>query len=583
MRYLALFLLPLVLTATWLVLTPQKEVEQTLFELAFRVGIVTTASGGAPPDGKTSSTEALYSTANFEDDYFLSCSGMSALPPQHNYPTYEGIVGLIERGWNGDTYDLQTPHRDQPGWNLSTFAVDVDTASYSNVRRFLNEGQLPPPHAVRVEEMVNYFRYNYPQPEGAPLSLTTELVPCPWKPERSLLRVGLQAAQASHQPGRNIVMLVDVSSSMDTSDRLPLLKRALTRMAGEFGERDRLALVTYAGTSKVVLDPTPGHHTPTINEAIECMAAHGGTNGSSGLLAAYELAREHYQEDGINRVLLATDGDFNLGLSSHADMLSLIRAQRESGIGLTVLGVGRGNLNDHMMEQLADQGDGHYAYLDSDQEAHRVLLEQASSTFILAAEEVKVQLKFDPARVKQYRQIGYENRALSAEQFEDERADAGEMGAGHQVTALYEVELAGNDGELGEVRVRYRRPGETVTEELSQPIISQRREGSDIQFAAAVAETALALRGHTRASLQGAEQTLVQYDSEPVYPRCSGIADLVKQVRQGKLPMVRDRAINDSRHEFRHLLKRAIQLKDQLASSAGGESVYWRVEPTSST
>ncbi len=363
---------------------------------------------------------------------------------------------------NTERYARVRPHRftrtaDEP---LSTFGADVDTASYANVRRFLSTGQLPPSNAVRVEEFVNYFRFPYAEPRGPhPIALTTEVGDAPWAPGHKLVLIGARARASSRREieGRNIVLLIDVSGSMAPADKLPLIKSALAMFVDTLEPDDRLAIVTYAGTTGVALASTPARERDVIQRAIARLSAGGSTNGGQGLMLAYEIARRAFVRGGVNRVILATDGDFNVGIVNQRDLLRLIEHERESGVFLSVFGVGTGNLQDSTMELLADHGNGQYAYLDSLQEARRVLIREGNSTLETVAKDVKFQVEFNPALVAAWRQIGYENRALAAEDFNDDRKDAGEMGAGHTVTALYEIVPVGvaiDDGPSGDDRPR---------------------------------------------------------------------------------------------------------------------------------
>jgi Ca-activated chloride channel homolog len=331
---------------------------------------------------------------------------------------------------------------------LSTFGADVDTASYTNVRRFLSRGQLPPRDAVRVEELINYFRFGYAAPQGRlPLSLRTEVGDCPWDAEHQLVLIGARARSSSPREieGRNITLLLDVSGSMAPADRLPMIKTALGMFVDTLRPDDRLAIVTYAGTSGVALPSTPVRQRETIQRAIASLSAGGSTNGAQGLVLAYRIARQSFIPGGVNRVILATDGDFNVGVTSQQELLRLIQRERESGVFLSVFGVGTGNLKDSTMEMLADRGNGHYAYLDSFQEARRMLVREADGTLETVAKDVKFQVEFNPATISSWKLIGYENRALSAEDFNDDQKDGGEMGAGHTVTVLYEVVPVGRD------------------------------------------------------------------------------------------------------------------------------------------
>ena len=410
---------------------------------------------------------------------------------------------------------------------LSTFALDVDNASYSNVRRFLNEGQLPPRDAVRVEEMLNYFRYSYAAPpvgSADPVRISTELAQCPWNPAHQLARIGVQArrVETAQLPPANLVFLVDVSGSMDEADKLPLVQAGLKLLVKQLRPQDHVALVAYAGAAGLVLPPTPGSQSGTILDAIDRLQAGGSTAGGAGLRLAYSTARQSFKKEGNNRVILATDGDFNVGESSDAAMEQLIVDQRESGVFLTVLGCGRGNLRDSRMETLADKGNGNYAYLDNLDEAGRVLVAQFGGTLFTIAKDVKLQVEFNPARVANYRLVGYENRLLAAEDFNNNRKDAGELGAGHTVTALYEIVPVGSAQPLIDqlkyqparpttatmqqfitndvltVKLRYKEPQGSTSQLLAQPLVGTAapiaNASADFRFAAAVAQFGMLLR-----------------------------------------------------------------------------------------
>jgi secreted protein with Ig-like and vWFA domain len=341
---------------------------------------------------------------------------------------------------------------DQP---LSTFSIDVDTASYANVRRFLTAGQRPPRDAVRIEELVNYFRYDYPQPKGdEPFSVTVDAAACPWREGHRLVRVGLQGRDVARdaRPAGNLVFLVDVSGSMDEPDKLPLVQRALLMLVDELTENDRVAIVTYAGNAGLVLPSTSGDQKQKIRGAIEALRAGGSTHGSAGINLAYEQAAERFIQGGANRVILCTDGDLNVGVTSDSALVDLIKQKAAGGTFLTVLGFGTGNLQDEKMEKLADNGNGVYAYIDGVREARKVLVEQLTGSTIAIAKDVKIQVEFNPAQVASYRLLGYENRVLAAEDFRDDKKDAGEIGAGHTVTALYEIVLVGDRGEEAAAR-----------------------------------------------------------------------------------------------------------------------------------
>jgi len=406
---------------------------------------------------------------------------------------------------------------------VSTFSVDVDTGAYANVRRFLRSGALPREDAVRVEEMINYFDYAYAPPASrdVPFSVHTEIAPTPWNGRTHLLRIGLQGWRPEGAlPPSNLVFLVDVSGSMQSQDKLPLVKSSLKMLARQLGARDRISLVVYAGASGVVLEPTPGDQQARILGAIERLEAGGSTNGGDGIRLAYAMAEQAYVRDGINRVLLATDGDFNVGTVDFEQLKDLVEGKRKTGVALSTLGFGTGNYNDHLMEQLADAGNGNYTYVDGLQEARRALVQSRAATLQTIAKDVKIQVEFNPAAVAEYRLIGYENRALNREDFNNDRVDAGDIGAGHSVTALYEIALAGagaqrmdplrysaerrisaDVAELAFLRLRYKAPDGDVSRLIERPIAmgGARHRLADasesFRFAAAVAAFGQVLRG----------------------------------------------------------------------------------------
>jgi Ca-activated chloride channel family protein len=403
---------------------------------------------------------------------------------------------------------------------VSTFSVDVDTGSYANVRRFLNQGSLPPDGAVRLEEMVNYFPYHYALPtDGSPFGVTTEVAATPWNPHTQLLRIGIKAsdrAVADLAPA-NLVFLVDVSGSMDRREGLPLVQSTLKLLVDQLRDQDRVSLVVYAGESRVVLKPTSGRDKAKIRNAIDQLTAGGSTAGASGIELAYQMAREGFIDKGINRILLATDGDFNVGVSDFDSLKQMAARQRKSGVSLTTLGFGVDNYNEHLMEQLADAGDGNYAYIDNLREARKVLVDQLSSTLAVVARDVKVQVEFNPAQVSEYRLLGYENRALKREDFNNDNVDAGEIGAGHTVTALYEIVPKGQKGwleplryatapaaegksdELAMLRVRYKLATGGDSRLIERPIRHETTQASDdLRFSAAVAAFAQQLKGDGR-------------------------------------------------------------------------------------
>jgi Ca-activated chloride channel family protein len=413
---------------------------------------------------------------------------------------------------------------------VSTFSIDVDTGSYTNIRRMLNHGSLPPVDAVRVEEMINYFDYAYEAPDinEAPFSIQTELAMSPWSKDHALLRVGLKGYEPiqEQRPASNLVFLLDVSGSMNSPDKLPLLKKSLLLLSKQLKASDKVAIVVYAGASGVVLEPTEGNQTLKIEQALENLSAGGSTNGQAGIQMAYQLAKKSYDPSGINRVILATDGDFNVGTSDLDSLKKLIEQKREEGISLTTLGFGTGNYNDELMEQLANVGNGNYAYIDDLNEARKVLVEELSSTLMTIAKDVKIQVEFNPALVKEYRLLGYENRALAREDFNNDKVDAGEIGAGHTVTALYELVLQGSDGqrvdplryqdepktnvktklidqaanELAFIKFRYKALNETKSKLIARPIIlptqitAFEQASEDFRFSATVAEFGEVLR-----------------------------------------------------------------------------------------
>jgi Ca-activated chloride channel family protein len=325
---------------------------------------------------------------------------------------------------------------------LSTFSIDVDAASYSNMRRFLMQNALPPKDAIRIEEMINYFRYDYPQPEnGHPFSITTELGACPWNKKHKLVHIGLQGikVETKNLPASNLVFLLDVSGSMNSPNKLPLLKTAFKMLVKNLRKEDKVSIVVYAGAAGLVLPPTQGTDKNRIIQALESLQAGGSTAGGAGIRLAYETAKKNYLRNGNNRVVLATDGDFNVGVSSEGNLVRLIEEKRKQGIFLTVLGFGMGNYKDSKMEKLADKGNGNYAYIDNVMEAKKVLVEEMGGTLLTIAKDVKLQIEFNPAKIQAYRLIGYENRVLADEDFNDDKKDAGELGVGHSVTALYEI------------------------------------------------------------------------------------------------------------------------------------------------
>jgi Ca-activated chloride channel family protein len=382
---------------------------------------------------------------------------------------------------------------------LSTFAADVDTAAYSNLRRFLAEGHLPPAEAIRVEEIVNAQGYRDPAPEGGePFAITTELGRCPWQREHLLLRIGLRTRpiETAKVPPCNLVFLIDVSGSMNHPAKLPLVIRSMALLVGQLRPQDRIAIVTYASGVHEPLPAATGADQARILEVLTNLRAGGSTNGEGGIQRAYELARQHRVAEGCNRVLLATDCDFNVGISDADELEKFIAARKDDGVFLTVLGVGTGNLKDDRLERLADKGNGVYAYLDSLTEARRVLVEQFGASMMTVAKDVKLQLEFDPVQVAGWRQIGYENRQLTAQEFRDDQKDAGELGAGHAMTALYELTPAGGPkgpSPIATLRVRYKPPLANEARELSRQVASAVVERSSRDFRVATVAAALGM------------------------------------------------------------------------------------------
>jgi Ca-activated chloride channel homolog len=421
---------------------------------------------------------------------------------------------------------------------VSTFSASVDTGSYANVRRFLNRGALPPRDAVRVEELVNYFGYDYAAPAAnaaTPFAVDARLVASPWNAERGLLRIAVKGQDLAKQslPPANLVFLVDVSGSMNPQDRLPLVRSALHLLTKQLRPQDRVAIVSYASGTRVVLEATPGDKKDAIHAAIDTLSAGGGTYGEAGIRLAYAQARAGFIDEGINRVLLATDGDLNIGVTSADELKTLVQGERKRGVSLTALGVGDSNYNEALMKKLADVGDGSYHYLDTLQEAHKVLVNEMTSTLAVIAQDLKLQIEFNPALVQEYRLIGYELNNLKREQFNDDKVDAGDIGAGHTVTALYEIIPTGAKGtvdplrygegkdakptdphtkELAWLKLRYKPPGQAESRLVQLPITKTAawpaldKADADLRFAVAVAAWGQWLRGGTQIGDYGPKQ-----------------------------------------------------------------------------
>ncbi|KFN41118.1 vWA domain-containing protein [Arenimonas oryziterrae] len=447
-------------------------------------------------------------------------SPMSMPPPP---PGIGGIVGYAAPA-NTEHY---AEHQDNPTQlvaenSVSTFSIDVDTGSYSNVRRMLMSGQRPPADAVRAEEMINYFDYGYAGPASrtTPFRVSTEIAPAPWNAKHQLLQIGIQGYDVDRAeiPASNLVFLIDTSGSMQSEDKLPLLKQSFAELVKQLRPQDRVSIVVYAGSAGLILPPTTGDQKQTILAALDRLEAGGSTNGGEGLQLAYAMAKQGFMRNGVNRVILATDGDFNVGTVDQKALETMISDQRASGVALTTLGFGTGNYNDAMAEQLADLGNGNHAYIDTLNEGKKVLVEEMSSTMLTIAQDVKIQVEFNPAVVAEYRLIGYENRALRREDFNNDKVDAGEIGAGHDVTALYEITLVGSGGdsvdplrygrntaaaagkadEIALLRLRYKQPGADSSRLIETPLSKrqiQTQASARLRWAAAVAAYADLLRG----------------------------------------------------------------------------------------
>ena len=459
----------------------------------------------------------------------------------HNeYYTSPAPVGGENMGeFNMEEHDriTENEYNDPTRAPYSTFSIDVDAAAYANMRRFINQGQMPPQDAIRTEELVNYFKYDYAQPRSQhPFSVYTEVADCPWAPGHQLMHIGLQgkAVATDNLPPSNLVFLIDVSGSMNDYNKLPLLKQSLSMLVEELRPEDRVAMVVYAGASGLVLPSTPGDEKMKILKALDKLEAGGGTAGEAGIKLAYATAAEHFIPDGNNRVILATDGDFNIGESSDAALERLIEAKRETGIFLTVLGFGMGNYKDSKMQVLADKGNGNHAYIDSPLEAKKVLVNEFGGTLFTIAKDVKLQVEFNPEAVKGYRLIGYENRLLQDEDFNDDQKDAGEMGSGHTVTALYEIIPAGSEedirnvdapryqremqstragkasGELAHIKIRYKAPDGNESQLFDHTVDGASRSvaSADFRWSAAVCEFSLLLRDSKFKSAANYEQVL---------------------------------------------------------------------------
>lgn len=461
----------------------------------------------------TDSNSSYLMPANKAEDLkrgLITGDSIDALPGELNTEDYDHII--------------ENKFLTALGEPLSTFSIDVDEAAYSNVRRFLTDGSMPPAGAVRIEEMINYFDYEYPQPgNDEPFTVNTEIAGCPWNPNHRLIHIGLQGKEipVDNLPPSNMVFLVDVSGSMDEPNKLPLVQESLNMLVDQLRENDRVAIVVYAGSAGLVLPSTNGMDKSKIKDAINNLRAGGSTAGGAGIELAYKIAAGNFIKNGNNRVILATDGDFNVGASSDDELIRLIEEKRKTGIYLSVLGYGTGNYMDNKMQQLADKGNGNHSYVDNSNEAKKVLVSEFGSTLFTIAKDVKIQVEFNPAKVQAYRLIGYENRVMAAEDFADDKKDAGELGSGHTVTALYEIIPAGikddfvkpvsdlkyqvaekkhvsNTNEIMNIQLRYKNPAQDKSQLIIHPVIDNNLSidatSDNFRFSAAVAEFGMLLR-----------------------------------------------------------------------------------------
>ena len=551
----------------------RKEIIAVLLSITLLVGTLTgcgksTSDTATSAAGITENTEAKAWTEEAATEEEKTVKGESYLDGCYDYdPDFTRKENSEEYSeWEEKGYSsvMKEP--------VSTFSADVDTASYSNLRRLIREGysidELPE-NAVRIEEMLNYFTYDYREPEGSePFGVTAKMGKCPWNEEAELVMLGLKTEDIDYEdaPASNLVFLLDVSGSMYADDKLPLLQEAFCLLADNLTEKDRVSIVTYAGNDTIVLEGVSGDKTRTIKKALMGLEAGGGTHGSKGIETAYALAEDNFIMGGNNRVILATDGDLNIGLASEEELEELITEKKESGIFLSVLGFGTGNIKDNKMETLADKGNGNYAYIDSLREANKVLVEEMSATLLTICKDVKLQVEFNPAVVSEYRLIGYENRALNKEDFDDDTKDAGEIGAGHSVTALYEVilkeplsglsdedindlkysdeyrkeqgkdslESSATEKEWFTLSIRYKKPAENESSLLTYPIGFEsymENPDDDFRFAGAVAEFGL-LASHSEnpegASVKNVKKVLKSIDLDDEYKE--EFLELVKEV-----------------------------------------------------
>lgn len=498
-----------------------RKIFSSLLSVCMVVVMIVALVGCAKSENSTQDISAASQTKSDGNSYKTEYTMKSSKEMVEDCAEYEIMNELFAEEFNTEEYSGITENNFKAVKNypMSTFSVDVDTASYSNVRRMINSNGEVVPDAVRIEEMINYFKYDYESPMGdVPFSVNTEISDCPWNKDAKLLLIGLQAKDIdlTDRPSSNLVFLLDVSGSMYSDDKLPLMQKAFIMLTENLNENDRISIVTYAGMESVVLEGVKGDETMKIVTAIEELSAGGSTAGAAGILKAYELAEEYYIEDGNNRIILATDGDLNVGVTSEGELKRLVEKERKKGVFLSVLGFGTGNIKDNKMETLADNGNGNYAYIDSILEAKKVLVEEMGGTLFTVAKDVKLQVEFNPAYIKGYRLIGYEYRLLNTEDFDDDTKDAGEIGAGHRVTALYEIAQTTSEQEIAEsdlkyqsdkelvdsnewltVNIRYKEPREDKSQLLSFPVDESDYTSSmpeNLAFASSVAVFGMLLR-----------------------------------------------------------------------------------------
>lgn len=477
----------------------------------------------------------VYAEAEAEDDAAYDMAGAAAVPSINSMSSVSGGIPYYDE--NQEEYS----HYDVDGFKnaaqtpLSTFSADVDTASYANVRRMINDGRLPDPDAVRIEEMLNYFDYNYPQPKSKRFNLTYEYTDCPWNKDAKLLMLGVQGKDVKTEPNSNLVFLVDVSGSMYSKDKLPLVIESLKKLTNEMTAKDRISIVTYSGKEKVLISGARGNMVNCITDLAETMEAYGCTNGEAGINMAYDIAQQNYIKGGSNRVILATDGDLNVGISDKDELSKFIADKRATGVYLTVLGFGTGNIKDNKMEALAKDGNGNYYYIDCAGEATKVLVDERKQTLITIADDVKLQVEFNPTLVDSYKLIGYDGRKLNNEDFTDDKKDAADMGAGQSVTVIYEIIPAsgksdsltyqssnGNKTDICTLKIRYKKPGETKSLQSTYTIKAKyytpyEKAGIRLKFASCVAETAMAIKKETtygKVSIENVKKRFAELDSE---------------------------------------------------------------------